>query len=43
LSIDDEEMIRIVGTRDKHVQLLKIFDLCNLDCHYDLLNPFRLK
>jgi hypothetical protein len=37
LSIDDEEMIRIVGTRDKDIHLLKILDLCNFDCHYDLL------
>jgi hypothetical protein len=31
LSIDDEKMVRIVGTRDHDVQLLKILDLCNFD------------
>jgi len=43
LSIDDEEMVRIVGTRDKDIHLLKILDLRNFDCHYDLLNSFRLE
>jgi len=40
LSIDDEEMIGIVWTRDKNIHLLKILDLCNFDRHYDLLVRF---
>jgi hypothetical protein len=43
LSVDNEEMVRIVGTRDHDVQLLEILDLCNFDCHQDLINSFRLK
>src|SRR5215472_1571214 len=33
LSIDDEEMVRVVRTGHQDIQLLKIFDLCNFDCH----------
>jgi hypothetical protein len=35
-------MVRVVGTRHYHIQLLKILDLCNFDRHLALLNSFCL-
>jgi hypothetical protein len=43
LSIDDEEMVRIVGTRHSDIHLLKVLDLCNFDCHLAILNSSRLR